>query len=90
MGSIGEVIVVLPECDPLLEAVEEVIRAHPAMVQRWAENQSGAWGFLAGQGILAYRRRLGRRLTETERRGLWHALWTTLEARKGGDGETAR
>lgn len=67
------------EPDGLREAVEETVAAHPEMVRRWAGNQPGAWGFLAGQGVLAYRRKLGRRLSDAERRSLWHALWTKLD-----------
>ncbi len=72
------------DADPLRQAVEETIAAHPGVVRRWIENQPGAWGFLAGQGILAYRRNLGRRLADAERRALWQALWTKLEALRGG------
>jgi hypothetical protein len=68
--------------DPLAEAVAETLAAHPDAVERWGVNQSGSWGFLAGQGILAYRARLGRRLTEAERRRLWSALWMELEQGK--------
>jgi len=49
------------------------------MVRRWTENQPGAWGYLAGQGILAYRRKLGRRLSDGERHALWQALWFELD-----------
>ncbi len=72
------------DADPLRRAVEETIAAHPEVVQRWIENQPGAWGFLAGQGVLAYRRTLGRRLADAERRALWHALWMRLEALRAG------
>jgi hypothetical protein len=64
--------------DPLAEAVAETIAANPEAVDRWRTSQPGAWGFLAGQGILAYRARLGRRLAEAERRQLWAALWAEL------------
>jgi Asp-tRNA(Asn)/Glu-tRNA(Gln) amidotransferase B subunit len=72
------------ETDPLRQAVQETILAHPEVVQRWIQNQPGAWGFLAGQGILAFRRRLGRRPDDVERRALWQALWTALETLRGG------
>jgi hypothetical protein len=65
---------------PLELAIKETIAANPEQVARWQDNLPGAWGFLAGQGILAYRRRLGRSLTDTERRRLWSALWARLEA----------
>ena len=66
--------------DPLKAAVEEVLSAFPEVVERWRRNEPGAWGHLAGQGVLAYRRRLGRALTGTERRRVWSALWAALEA----------
>jgi hypothetical protein len=68
--------------DPLAEAISRTIASHPDAVRRWRANEPGAWGFLAGQGILAYRARLGRRLTETERRQVWSALWTELTREK--------
>jgi hypothetical protein len=66
------------EPTPLELAVEETIATHPEQVARWQRNLPGAWGFLAGQGILAYRLRLGRSLTDAERRRLWSALWARL------------
>lgn len=71
--------------EQLKAAVEETLAAHPVAVDRWLANESGAWGFLAGQGILALRRRLERKLTDAERRRLWTALWNALEARRQRD-----
>jgi len=34
-----------------------------------------AWGALAGHGVTALRARLGRPLSDEERRALWAALW---------------
>ena len=70
------------ETDPLGEVVAETIAANPVEVQRWLANEAGAWGYLAGQGVLAYRHRLGRRLVDSERRGVWSRLWAALEARR--------
>lgn len=67
------------ESDVLAQAVRETIAAHPDAVARWMRNEAGAWGFLAGQGVLTYRRLLGRRLSDAERRALWHTLWTALD-----------
>ena len=64
--------------DPVGDAVDETISAHPDQVERWRANEPGAWGFLAGQGVLSYRKRLGRQLTPIERRTLWSALWAEL------------
>ncbi|MBI2760843.1 MAG: hypothetical protein HYX51_05395 [Chloroflexi bacterium] len=72
------------------DAVESVIASHGDRVQAWLANQPGAWGFLAGQAVLGERRRLGRSLTEQERRLVWQALWNRLLLEKarvaGGDG----
>lgn len=67
--------------DLIAEAVAEALATHRAVVDQWLANRPGAWGVLAGQGVLAYRRRLGRKLTEAERRTVWAALWAALEAR---------
>jgi hypothetical protein len=69
--------------DPLDRAVRETIAAHPGEVARWRRGEAGAWGSLAGRGILAYRGLLGRRLSDAERRALWSALWEALEQRRG-------
>ena len=72
------------------DVVEAVIAAHGDRVQAWIANEPGAWGFLSGQAVLEERRRLGRSLTEPERRLIWQALWNRLLLEKarlaGGDG----
>ncbi|HVB96712.1 MAG TPA: hypothetical protein VNG11_03185 [Chloroflexota bacterium] len=68
--------------DPLMSAVEDTIASNPRQVEDWLANRPGAWGFLAGQGILAYQNRIGQRLIETQRRQLWSVLWTALEQQK--------
>ena len=68
--------------DQLSEVIASVLAAHPEQVARWRRNEPGAWGALAGQVVLAYRRALGRRLTDAERRGAWAAAWAALEARR--------
>ncbi|HEY3107569.1 MAG TPA: hypothetical protein VGL23_02375 [Chloroflexota bacterium] len=55
------------------------IAGHPEQVEAWLAERPGAWGFLAGQAVLRERERLGRRLTEPERRRVWAALWAELE-----------
>ena len=60
------------------DTIETVLTGHPDRVQAWLANRPGAWGFLAGQAVLAERRRLGRALTEAERRAVWQALWDRL------------
>jgi hypothetical protein len=66
--------------DVLPAIVAEVLAAHAEQVGRWRRNEPGAWGFLAGQVVLAYRRTLGRPLSDAERRRAWAAAWSTLES----------
>lgn len=56
----------------------DVLRDHPEAVARWLADQPGAWGYLAGHGVMAARRALGRQLTEEERREVWSLLWHLL------------
>ena len=66
-----------------LDAVlERVMQDHPDRVGAWGRSEPGAWGFLAGQGVLAARRLLGRPLSAMERRVVWHRLWLLLERRR--------
>ena len=44
--------------------------------------RAGAWGFLAGKAVVAYRQGLGRRLTDLERRRVWRVLWESLSELK--------
>ncbi len=67
------------------EGIDQVLGAHPEQVEAWLAHRAGAWGFLAGQAVLAERRRLGRGLTESERRVVWQALWNRLSALRAGD-----
>jgi hypothetical protein len=62
----------------MVETVAAVIEGNPERVRAWLANEPGAWGYLAGQAVLAERRRLGRSLTERERRAVWQALWDAL------------
>ena len=64
---------------PVDEVIQDVARL---TVEAWPDLALGtrtarpkAWGALAGHGVTALRERLGRQLTETERRALWTALW---------------
>ena len=68
------------------ESIEMVLRAHQAQVRGWLADEPGAWGYLAGQAVLAERRRLGRSLTERERRAVWQALWDRLVELRAGEG----
>ena len=70
-----------PSLDDILVAV---IGEHRSKVIDWLQDEPGSWGFLAGQGVLAYRRHLNRPLSETERRLVWHRLWGLLTLVKQG------
>lgn len=62
--------------DPVLR---EVIGSNQEKTLAWMAREQGAWGFLAGQGVTATRRHLGRQLTDPERRMVWSRLWWWLE-----------
>ncbi len=61
--------------DTLLIAVMEERRDQ---VRAWLRDEPGSWGYLAGQGVLAWRRQLGRPLTDSERRLVWRHFWRLL------------
>ncbi len=69
----------LETLDPVLR---QVLGDHGDRVWAWIRNEKGAWGFLAGQGVSATRRLLGRQLTDSERRMVWSRLWWWLEQLK--------
>ena len=74
------------------QSIAAVLAGHPQRVRDWLANVPGAWGFLAGQAVLAERRRLGRALTDAERRAVWQALWDALlvlRAWQAGEGRNA-
>lgn len=60
------------------DTIEDVVQANAERVRGWLAGEPGAWGALAGQAVLAERRRLGRSLTGGERRLVWQALWDRL------------
>ncbi len=57
-----------------------VIAEHVGLVVAWLRDETGSWGALAAQAILATRRALGRSLTDAERRIVWQVLWDQLTA----------
>jgi hypothetical protein len=65
-----------------LETVDQlligVIGDNRGKVVGWMQEQPGCWGFLAGQAVVACRRRAGRPLAEEERRLVWSRLWRLL------------
>ena len=65
--------------DPILK---QVLSDHGDKVWSWMRSERGAWGFLAGQGVVATRLYLGRQLSDSERRMVWSRLWWWLEQLK--------
>ncbi len=61
--------------DPLLR---QLLSDHWQKTLAWMNSEPGAWGYLAGQGVMATRRHLGRQLTDAERRMVWSRLWWWL------------
>ena len=46
--------------DALWDAVRGTIEGYAPQVRDWMEERPGAWGFLAGKAVIAYRQGLGR------------------------------
>ena len=67
------------DLDTLDPVLRQVIGEHREKALAWMGRERGAWGFLAGQGVAATRRHLGRQLTDAERRMVWSRLWWWLE-----------
>jgi hypothetical protein len=59
----------------ILEVARETVRTWPDLAEGARTARPKAWGALAAKGVAALRDRLGRPLTESERRTLWAALW---------------
>ena len=60
------------------QAVRLTIEGNASMVQKWVAGQPGSWGFLAGKAVIVCRQKMGRMLTDGERREVWHLLWNDL------------
>ena len=67
----------------LEDVVESTLECNREVARRWIAGEAGSWGFLAGQAVLALRRKMGRNLTEQERREVWHRLWERLTEMRG-------
>ena len=75
------------DLDAVLAAV---LAERQADVAAWLRDEPGSWGRLAGQGVLAARRALGRGLGDAERRVVWQRLWDRLmELKRAADGDSA-
>jgi hypothetical protein len=65
----------MPMDDLILEVARETVRTWPDLAFGTRTARPKAWGALAGHGVTALRERLGRQVTDAERRALWTALW---------------
>ena len=61
--------------DVISEVARETVKTWPDLALGTRTARPKAWGALAGHGVAALRARLGRQLTDAERRALWTALW---------------
>jgi hypothetical protein len=72
----------MPVEDVIREVARETVRTWPDLALGARTARPKAWGALAAHGVTALRERLGRQLTDNERRALWNALWQA--ARESG------
>lgn len=69
-----------PEMQDIVQSVtQKTIAAYPEIVRAWQVGTPKTWGYLAGRAVGAARRRVGRPLTDEERRRVWAALWRQLQ-----------
>ena len=61
--------------DIILEVARATVMTWPDLARGTRTARPKAWGALAGHGVAALRERIGRPLTDVERRALWTALW---------------
>ena len=61
--------------DVILDVAHETVQTWPDLARGTRTARPKAWGRLAGHGVATLRARLGRPLTDAERRALWTALW---------------
>ena len=59
----------------ILDVARQTVRTWPDLALGTRTARPKAWGALAGHGVVALRARLGREVTDAERRALWTALW---------------
>jgi hypothetical protein len=69
--------------DVILEVAQMTVQAWPDLALGTRTARPKAWGALAAHGVEALRDRLGRPLTENERRTLWAALWSAARQELG-------
>jgi hypothetical protein len=61
------------------EVAQETVQAWPDLALGTRTARPKAWGALAGRGVAALCARLGREVTDAERRAVWAALWREAE-----------
>ena len=61
--------------EAIIAVARETVRASPDLAFGTRTGRPKAWGALAARGVTALRERLGRSLSDAERRALWAALW---------------
>jgi hypothetical protein len=61
--------------DVIVDVAQKTVQTWPDLALGTRTARPKAWGALAGHGVTALRARLGRALTDAERRALWTALW---------------
>ena len=61
--------------DLIGEVARKTVKSWPDLALGTRTARPKAWGTLAGHGVTALRARLGRSLSDEERRALWSALW---------------
>lgn len=71
------------EDDVIREIAQDTVRAWPDLALGTRTARPKAWGALAAHGVTGLRERLGRPLTEQERRSLWEALWHAARRQPG-------
>ena len=65
--------------DDIDRILVDVVNDNQDKVVAWIKGESGSWGFLAGQAVIAVRGDSGRDLADTERRLVWSRMWWLLE-----------
>lgn len=62
------------------KVIAVVIAASPGKLDDYRHGRPRAFGYFAGRAVGEVRRRLGRNLSDAERRLVWQRLWARLEA----------
>ena len=71
-----------PSNDEIDRILVDVVNDNQDKVVAWLKDESGSWGFLAGQAVVTVRGHAGRDLADFERRLVWSRMWSLLEGVK--------